>query len=324
MSDPDRIRKRIAEAQAILKALGLPPDQQKHVPALTFLALAALTPEMSWREASSPLIGVSPIMDYVNEHYGVSYRENSRETFRKSAIHYFEAARLIVKNPDKPDRPTNSGQTVYQLTDDVLSLIRAYGTDAFAEQLAAYLDRVGSLADRHASRRMLQSLPLRRKMAQHVSLSPGAHSDLIEKVIQEFGPRFTPDGVLLYAGDTGQKWDSYFDETGLANLGVIVPSKGAKMPDVLIYHEAKEWLVIVEAFDTVGPIDPLRRAQLAALFAASRSPIVSVTAFHSRRAMQKQAAKLAWETEVWIAEAPDHLIHYNGDRFLGPYPTPTE
>lgn len=131
MSDPDRIRKRIAEAQAILKALGLPPDQQKHVPALTFLALAALTPEMSWRDASSPLIGVSPIMDYVNEHYGVSYRENSRETFRKSAIHYFEAARLIVKNPDKPNRPTNSGQTVYQLTADVLSLIRAYGTDAF-------------------------------------------------------------------------------------------------------------------------------------------------------------------------------------------------
>ena len=112
MSDPDHIRKRIAEAQSILNALGLPANQQKQVPTLTFLALAALTPDMGWQNASNPMIGVSPIMDYLNSHYRVSYRENSRETFRKRAIHYFEEAGLIVKNPDKPDRPTNSGQTV--------------------------------------------------------------------------------------------------------------------------------------------------------------------------------------------------------------------
>lgn len=319
VSEPGHIRKRIAEAQAILNALGLPADQQKQVPALTFLALAALTPEMGWQEASNPMIGVSPIMDYVNSHYGVSYRENSRETFRKSAIHYFEEAGLIVKNPDKPDRPTTSGKTVYQLTDAAVSLVRAFGADAFAEHLAAFVDTTGALVDRHASRRTLQTLPLRRKLDRHVTLSPGAHSELIEAIIRGFGPRFTPDGILIYAGDTGQKWGSYFDEATLAHLGVTIPSTGSKMPDVLIYHEVKGWLVVVEAFDTVGPIDPLRKSQLARVFAASTAPLVYVTAFHTRRAMKGQAAKLAWETEVWIAEAPDHLIHYNGDRFLGPY-----
>ena len=319
VSDPSKISKRIAEAQGILKALGLPPDQQKQVPALTFLALAALTPDLRWQDASTPLIGVSPIMDFVNSHYGVSYKENSRETFRKSAIHYFEEAGLIVKNPDKPDRATNSGKTVYQLTDAAVSLIRTFGTDAFTERLVTYLGTAGPLVDRHASRRTLKMLPLRLNLDQLVTLSAGSHSDLIEAIIQEFGPRFTPEGVLVYAGDTGRKWDSYFDEATLAQLGVTILSTGSKMPDVLIYHEAKGWLVVVEAFDTVGPIDPLRKSRLARMFAASTAPLVYVTAFHTRRAMKGQAAKLAWETEVWIAEAPDHLIHYNGERFLGPY-----
>lgn len=303
----------------MLAALGLPPDQQKLVPALSLLALSGLTPDMPWHEASNPLIGVSPIMDYVNSHYDVTYRENSRESFRKSAIHYFEAAQLIVKNPDQPNRPTNSGKTVYQLTDAALSLIRSYGTAEFTALLPTYLSTVGTLVDRYASRRTLEMVPLRLKLDQRVTLSPGAHSDLIEKIIHEFGPRFTPEGILIYAGDTGQKWDSYFDEATLSHLGVTIASAGGKMPDVLIYHEEKGWLVIVEAFDTVGPIDPLRKAQLESLLAASTAPRVFVTAFHSRKAMAGQASTLAWETDIWIAEAPDHLIHYNGDRFLGPY-----
>lgn len=319
MSDADVIRDRIAEAQVILAALGLPPDQQKLVPALTFLALCGLTPTTPWRFASSPLIGVSPIMDYVNAHYVVSYRENSRESFRKNAIHYFEAAQLIVKNPDDPERKTNSGKTAYQLTNAALALVREFGTPGFAEALPAYLKSVGALVDRYASRRVLKQVPLRLLTGHQVTLSPGTHSELIEKIIREFGPRFTPDGVLIYAGDTGQKWASYFDEASLTNLGVVIASTGAKMPDVVIHHEAKEWLVIVEAFDSVGPVDPLRRAQLEVLFAGSTAPRVYVTAFHTLRAMAGRAGKIAWETEVWVAEAPDHLIHYNGERFLGPY-----
>ena len=319
MSDFDQIRKRLSEAQTILAALGLPPNQQKLVPALTFLALCRLTPDAPWHEASRPMIGVSPIMDYVNSHYDVSYRENSRESFRKNAIHYFEAARLIVKNPDDPNRKTNSAKTVYQVTDEALSLIQAFGADEWAERLSAYLQNVGSLADRFAARRTVDKVPLKMLPGSSLTLSPGTHSDLIEKIVHEFGPRFTPDGVLIYAGDTGRKWDSYFDKAMLESLGVEIGSAGTKMPDIVIYHEAKRWLVVVEAFDSVGPIDPLRRTQLEDLFAASTVPRVYVTAFHDRRAMAGQAARLAWETEIWITEAPDHLIHFNGERFLGPY-----
>lgn len=273
MPESDELHRRIAEAQVLLAALGMPPDQQKQVPALTLLALCGLKPDTPWSEASNPNIGVSPIMDFANANYGVSYRENSRETFRKSAIHYFEAAQLIVKNPDNPERPTNSGKTVYQLTDTALALIRKYGTDAFAVDLPAYIESFGTLVDRYAARRTLKRVPLRLLTKQQVTLSEGSHSELIEKIIKAFGSRFTPNGILVYAGDTRQKWGSYFDEHTLRGLGVTVASSGGKMPDVLIHHEEKGWLVVVEAFDSVGPIDPLRRAQLEILFAASTIPV---------------------------------------------------
>lgn len=192
---------------------------------------------------------------------------------------------MVVKNPDDPNRPTNSGKTVYQITPDTPSLIRGFGTDAFPERLTAFLSAVGTLLDRHAARRTLQMVPLRLNVAQQITLSPGPHSDLIEVIIREFAPRFTPDGVLVYAGDTGRKWDSYFDEDALHALGVTIDSAGAKMPDVVIHYEAREWLVVVEAFDSVGPIDPLRRSQLKKLFAASTAPVVYVTAFHTMQAM---------------------------------------
>lgn len=260
MSDPDAIRLRIAEAQTVLASLGMPLDQQKSVPALTFLALNNLGPNATWASASNPLMGVSPIMEFVNANHSVNYKENSRETFRKQAVHYFEEARLIVKNPDEPNRKTNSPNTVYQLNEAALMLVRDFGTPAFAEQLTNYLNAYGSLTDKFAVRRTLDQVELRLLTGQQVSMSPGTHSGLIEAIINDFGSRFTPNGILLYAGDTEKKWQSYFDAVSLSQIGVFLEPGGSKMPDVVIYHEDKNWLVIVEAFDSVGPIDPLRRS----------------------------------------------------------------
>lgn len=313
------IERRIDEAKLVLANLGMPPAQQSTLCALTLLALLDLTPNQPWSSATNPLRGIQAIMRFSNSHYGTNWAENTRESFRKNAIHYFQAAQLIVKNPDDPTRPTNSGKTVYQVTEAALSLLRTFGTDGWAEHLPGYVGTVGSLADRFAVRRTLGRLQLTLLRDEKITLSPGSHSDLIEKVIHEFAERFTPGGILIYAGDTGRKWDSYFDEETLAKLGVTIASTGAKMPDVVILHAQKGWLVIVEAFDNVGPIDPLRKLQLEELFAASTAPRVYVTAFRNRREMARQSSKLAWETDIWIADEPDHMIHYNGDRFLGPY-----
>lgn len=317
--DPMAVQRRIDEARLVLANLRMPPGQQNAMCALTLLALLDLTPEQKWLEATNPMRGIHAIMQYSDANYGTNWAENTRESFRKDAIHYFESARLIAKNPDDPNRPTNSGKTVYQVTDEALALLHTFGSEEWAERLLAYIDAIGTLADRYAGRRTVAAVPLRMVAGKELTLSPGKHSELIEQIVTEFAPRFTPGGTLIYAGDTGRKWDSYFDKSLLERLGVTIPSAGTKMPDVVIYHEEKEWLVIVEAFTSVGPINDLRKEQLARLFVSSTAPLVFVTAFLHRRTMARKATELAWETDVWIAEAPDHLIHYNGERFLGPY-----
>lgn len=68
-----------------------------------------------------------------------------------------------------------------------------------------------------------------------------------------------------------------------------------------------------------GPVDGKRHEELMKLFATATAGLVYVTAFPSRGIMARYVSEIAWETEVWVADAPSHLIHFNGIRFLGPY-----
>jgi hypothetical protein len=91
------------------------------------------------------------------------------------------------------------------------------------------------------------------------------------------------------------------------------------MPDVVVFHRSKGWLVLIEAVTSHGPVNPKRHHELQELFANSRVGLVFVTAFLDRKGLNKYLGDIAWETEVWVAESPTHLIHFNGERFLGPY-----
>ncbi|UVK41819.1 hypothetical protein BPNPMPFG_003411 [Mesorhizobium sp. AR07] len=160
-------------------------------------------------------------------------------------------------------------------------------------------------------------VPVRISDEISIHLSPGKHSRLIRAIIEEFAPRFAPDSVLIYAGDTGDK-TGYFDHMRLAALGVTVDSHG-KMPDVILHYADRGWLLLVESVTSHGPVDPKRHEELIQLFASSTAGLVYVTAFPTRAVLARYIAEIAWETEVWVADAPTHLIHFNGTRFLGPY-----
>lgn len=141
---------------------------------------------------------------------------------------------------------------------------------------------------------------------------------LVKAIIEHFCPAFAPGGVVLYIGDTENKF-VHLEATGLAALGVTLDS-AAKIPDVIVHHTAKNWLLLIEAVTSAGPVDGKRRKELKDLFAGCKAGLVFVTAFENRRAMQSFVSHIAWESEVWIAEDPAHMIHFNGERFLGPYP----
>lgn len=309
---------RIREALTVLKNLGMPRAQLNERSALCLLAILNLSPRRKWPDAANPLMGITPIMDWARENYDKKYAPNTRETIRRQTMHQFVQAGIALYNPDRPERSVNSPHAVYQIEPACLTVLRSVGTSKYKRRLAAYLAEHETLAEKYAKARKMKMVPIVVAAGQKIKLSPGEHSELIRALCEQFGPRYIPGGKLVYVGDTGDKW-GYFDEPLLTSLGVKVDNHG-KMPDVVIYYPQKDWLILAEAVTSHGPVNAKRHAELVDLFKKSRAGLVFVSAFPNRRVFTRFADSISWETEVWIADSPSHLIHFNGARFLGPYP----
>lgn len=312
---------KITQSTQILEALGMPRAQLNDRSALTLLALLKVLPTGSWQELERPLLGVTPIMDWCRVVYQREYAPNTRETFRRQTLHQFRDAGIVLYNPDEPARPVNSPNACYQVPVELCEVLLTYGTDVWAATLQQYLAGRPTLTAQYAMARDMELLPLQVAPGKEIKLSAGKHSQLISDIITDFGPRFAPEAEVIYVGDTGAK-DGYFVRERLAELGVTVDKHG-QMPDVVLYYPARNWLLLIESVTSHGPVDSKRHGELSKLFAASTAGLVYVTAFPDRKTMGKYLSTISWETEVWVAEAPTHMIHFNGYRFLGPHPVPS-
>ena len=317
----ERIGKYIAyrwegEASDILCRLGF-QRQKSDVAALTIPALLDLKPGDPWSGSSNPLIGITPMMYFFKKHYGKTYAPNSRERVRRHAIHHFLQASLVTVNPDDPDRPTNSGKTAYQIDGDALRLIKSFGTRRWSRNLAKYKAQHPSLERTYAMKRRIKKIRLRLSDGTTLRLSPGGQSILVEKICHDFGSRFVPGGTALLVGDTA-KDSGHHDKSRLEELGVVIDPHG-KVPDVIIHDTCNDWLVVVEAVTSHGPIDLKRRQELEKVFSKSRIGVVYVTAFLNKDTMLKHFRRISWQTDVWVADSPDHMIHLDGAKLLGPY-----
>lgn len=307
----------VAQAQTILSALGLPKAQQNRISGLTLLSLARVSDSVPWSAATSPSLTIRiGIMDYMRDHLGQTYAENTRETVRRRVLHQFEQAGVVARNIDDPSRPTNSKDNNYTLTPEALAVCRAYGSPAFAAFAQAFVDQCGSLAERYAQARDIAKIPVT-ILGEVFELSPGAHNELGRAIVEDFAGYHAPGSILLYLGDTAKK-AAHVDRTSLEALGFDF-SEHDKLPDVVLYEPNMQWLFLVEAVTSHGPMDAKRVVELKDLFGNTRAGLVFVSAFPNRAEYRKHQADISWETEVWIAEEPTHLIHYNGDRFLGPH-----
>lgn len=307
----------IRNAQAILHGLGFGARQSNEMAALVLLALLDLKPGQAWTKAAAPLRGITPIIAFIAEHYEVGYAPNTRETIRDDAVKFFAEAGVLLRNPDNPSRPTNSGKTVYQIEPTALHLVQSYGTEAWPKKLTAYLKMNAAIRAEIQRQRTLARVPVTLPNGQQVTLSAGGQNPLIKAVVEHFCPRFTPGAAIAYLGDAEAKF-LHLEKAYLEQLGITL-GPAAKMPDVVIHDRRRNWLVLIEAVTSAGPVDGKRRVELKELFKNSTAGLVFVTAFETRKGMQSFLGQISWESEVWIAEDPDHLIHFNGERFLGPY-----
>ena len=315
--DPLQGKRRIDEAKQILKVLELPKQQQNSRSALVLLALLDIKARSMWRNAKSSLIGITEMMDYIEREFGVKYAPNTRETIRRQTVHQFMQAGLVILNPDEPSRPVNSPDNRYQVDPAFLDLVRSFGSDRWAMDLSEFVRSANRLKDLHAREREMSCIPVRLPTGEVVKLTGGGQNPLIKDIIEKFCSRYTPGGVVVYYGDAGEKTRGN-ELAYLARLGVKLDKHG-KMPDVIIHNKKKKWLLLIEAVTSHGPMSIKRHNELREMFQDCRCGLVFVTAFPTRKEMKKHLADIAWETEVWVAEAPTHMIHFNGDRFLGPY-----
>jgi type II restriction enzyme len=311
MTDP------VAEAQQILKALGLPAAQHNRMAALVLLALARVSQDVPWSQATSTSLTIRiGIMDYIRNTLGVAYAENTRETVRRGVLHQFEEAGLVARNIDDPARPTNSKDNNYTLTREALDVVCAYGGADFLQKTDDFKRLQGSLAEKYARARDLERVPVQVN-GRTLALSPGPHNQLERAIVEDFGEYHARGSLLLYLGDTANK-DVHVDREGLESLGFDF-SEHDKLPDVVLYDPNMGWLYLVEAVTSHGPMNAKRVEELRKLFGQARAGLIFVSAFPDRAEYRRHQADIDWETEVWIADEPTHLIHYNGDRFLGPY-----
>ena len=303
--------KKIEETREFLQTIGVPKAQQADICCYVILAMAGVKPDMSWSEATNEWIRIHDIIQFVNAVYGMSYAENSRETFRKQALHRFRTAALIEDN----GTATNSPNYRYRLTEETVQILRTMGTPKWGESIKRFLCYHEKLIDLYASKKKMTMMPVNIN-GESFKFSTGKHNELQKVIIEEFAPRFAPNSECLYVGDTIEK-DLVKNVEKLKELGFEITLHD-KMPDVVLYREDKDWIYFVESVTSVGPMDPKRILEITEMTKDVTAGKIFVTAFLDFKTYKKFAEELAWETEVWIAEMPEHMIHLNGDRFMGP------
>jgi hypothetical protein len=297
--------------EAILSDVGMPVQQQTNLCSYVLLAMAGIKEKDSWNSATNEWIRIHDIIQFTNTNYGVTYAENSRETFRKQALHHFRTAALIEDN----GKATNSPNYRYRLTNEILDIVRTIGSQEEETAISRFMTSHQSLVEIYASKKKMTKMPVKINN-QQFTFSAGKHNELQKAIIEEFAPRFAPHSECLYVGDTIEK-DLVKNIDTLQALGFEITLHD-KMPDVVLYREDKNWIYFIESVTSVGPMDPKRIIELSEMTKNVTAGKIFVTAFQNFKTFKAFSESLAWETEVWISDMPEHMIHLNGDKFFGP------
>jgi type II restriction enzyme len=309
---------KIDDAKEILKELGLPKKQQNDISALTLLALSNIKENDNWKNSNKTSLKLTKgIMAFVNNEYNKDYAPNTRETFRRQVLHQFVQARIADYNPDNPSLPVNSPNAHYSLTDEALKVIKSFGSNNWISEVKKFKSKVGELSKKYLKERRQILIPVSLSNGKTLNLSPGKHNKLQAAIVHSFASRFAKNGVVIYLGDTANK-NLYLDKKLLNKLKIPI-DQHSKLPDVVIYDREKDWLFLIEAVTSHGPVSPKRLLELEKFLTNCKSGKVYVSAFPNFSEFKKHSSDIAWETEVWLMEIPDHMIHFNGDKFLYPH-----
>ncbi len=313
------------EALFVLEQLGIPvnglTNRRLERLAMVFLSLADVRSSASWKDArghdANRLLRSRDIIDYLNTHFEEQISKGSYDDIRRQELKLLTLGCLVDTSAGNPNSSRNDPRRSYAITPKLVPVLRTVGTSKARPSLAKFLSGIETLKQAISEERATQTLPVKLPSGVTLEFSPGPHNVLQKAIIEEFLPRFGYGSEVLYVGDASDKY-LVRDDARLKELDFFELSHG-ELPDIVAYSTERRWLYLIEAVYSSGPVSPIRHLELSRLTARCNADIVYVTAFLNREAFRKFAADISWETEAWIADAPDHLIHFNGHSFMGPH-----
>jgi hypothetical protein len=313
------------ESLFVLEQLGIPvnglTNRRLERLAMVFLSLADVRSSASWKDAkghdANRLLRSRDIIDYLNTHFEEQISKGSYDDIRRQELKLLTLGSLVDTSAGNPNSSRNDPRRSYAITAQLVPVLRMVGTSKWKSSLAKFLTGIETLKQAISEERASQTLPVKLPSGVTLQFSPGPHNVLQKAIIEEFLPRYGYGSEVLYVGDAADKY-LVRDDARLKALDFFELSHG-ELPDIVAYSTQRRWLYLIEAVYSSGPVSPIRHLELSRLTARCNADIVYVTAFLNREAFRKFAADISWETEVWIADAPDHLIHFNGHSFMGPH-----
>lgn len=315
-----RIEKLIGQMLSVLEQTGIPvenePPRTRRRIAEAALAVAGIS--KSFVEAKSSddgrFLTTRQIIAFENELLGGNYSPGSYDDVRRKHLILLTTAGHVISSSSLESQSTNNPTRGYATSPAFATLLRAFGTSDWTAALAEFTKQRESLRLELERKREMKKIPVLLPSGTEVRLSSGEHNALQRDIVQEFLPRFGFGAEVLYLGDSIDRF-LVRDTDKLSSLGFFVVEHD-ELPDVIAYSAAKNLLFLIEAVHSSGEMTELRVRKLKSKLTKCKASIVFVSAFASRAVFRKFSANLAWESEAWIAESPDHMVHFNGWKFL--------
>jgi len=317
-----KVQELINSTLFILDCFGIPLDtspRRLERIAIAFLAcgdikvIEDLKIAKDWNSGYS--LKTRDIINFVNEHFNEKISSGSYDDIRRKDLKLLTLSEVVLRS--SPNSATNDSTRGYSLNPTYAELIRDFGSDNWWHTVSERLKNIEPLSQKLKRDRAIQKVEVILPSGGELSFSAGEHNDLQKAIIEEFLPRFGHGAEVLYVGDTSDKY-LYLEKEKLEKL-LFFEISHEELPDIIAYSKKKNWLYLVEAVHSSGPISEVRLLQLQKLTKNCTADIVYVTAFLTKQKFRQFITEIAWETEVWIADNLDHLVHFNGDKFLGPY-----
>lgn len=304
----------------ILEQVGIPvnglTDRRKERMSEACLAVAGIKTSFSEVQSSEDgtFLKTRDIIEYVNRYFGENISSGSYDDVRRKDLLLLVESGIVVNSAIAGEIATNNPTRGYALAPHFAKLVRAFGQRNWRQAVNEFIETNICLRAEFEHARELERLPVKLPSGMEIHLSAGEHNILQKQIIEDFLPRFGMGAEILYVGDTADKF-LFLNENKLNEIGFFT-LKHEELPDIVAYSDEKNLLYLIEAVHSAGPMSEVRVRKLKRQLQGCKATMLFFTAFLDKKDFRKWVTQIAWETEVWIAENPDHLVHFNGYKFL--------